>query len=309
MQITFMSQCQSIDFLKASIPHAIKFLAPILNSVKLHTLTRVVITGSDYKSYSAALQQYRSEIDKTVNVTHSNGLDGVAMTLHGVLPNGEMQQVIFIKEFMFLAFIIDLINMAGINLLDLGLDIGVGGKVTPDFGLSTILHEFGHAAEYQISYESYSYSPPDREFILPRELDEYLFHESMQLWSEYFAERFAAKITPRFEVDKTNDIATYLVNTPYPSTLPSQAAHAYRIVYFLAIHVARLHQNENQFSHAHFIEKYPQLAGYVPFFLEFDKILLDLYNRQGQWNLIDDMQKVISIFRRVINYEQFLQEA
>ena len=290
-----MPECKNVEVFRKSHTISFRFLQRIIKELELHSLKKIIIAGSESDAYSSALQRYGSELDHHIVVTNSDGLSGAAVVIHGIVPNGSIEQIVFIKDFLYMAFVEDLLNYEHPTTDD---------KFQLNIGFYYIFHELGHVVEYQTSFETYGYCSPDKVFYLRYEYKEYILGQAMQLWSEYFAESLAVAVAPNATKNSIGDIIEYLNRTVYPDELPAQLNHSYFVAYFLVHYLASLHYRGENLPSLTSIENNSILAGYQEPFEIISETLLDLYARRGEWNFQDDSLRFSEAYSSLIIYER-----
>lgn len=300
MELIFMPEC-NLDPIVRNLDHVvISLLGNLLSKLNLHSLQKIVITGEGMADYTAALQQHGSELDSHINITNSSNLQGAAVVIHGVRPDNQIEQIFFIKDFIYELFVLGLFIME--NPEQTNGDASQGA-----IGLSFLMHEIGHAIEYQTSYENYGYHAPDKVFDLRYEYEEYVRYEAMQLWSEYYAERIAQSVVSEYvqnAMHDLHDVCEYLSSERYPEQLNAQLNHSYRVCYFLVHYIASLHCRSEEFPLLESITEYSQLSGYQESFQSISNTLLDLFSRYGRWDFESDSQLLVDAYKMLIAYEQ-----
>lgn len=296
MELLYMPECDMSGLPENHTLIANSFFHAMVEKFCLHSLDKLIVTGNEDCEYRTAIQQYGSELDQHITITGDEGLVGAAVVIHGII-DGKIKQRIFVRSYIYSAFLV-------------GYIILMQPTVPPELsekdwkqGICYILHELGHAVEYQMSYELYNYSPPDKEFNLGYEYEEYILHEAMQLWSEYFAERISATLTEKVNYTSLDNLAEYLNNTPYPRELNKQLNHSYRVTYFLVFYLASLHTHGQQFALPDLV-KYSYLHEYEKVFRALSDTLFDFFSRTKEWDFENDVQRLVNDYMKIIEFER-----
>ena len=296
MELIYMPDCDKTELPQGHRIIANSFFQEMVAKLELYSLDKLIITGAEDVEYFSALQQYGSELDHNISITNSEGLIGAAVVIHGIIDGG-IKQRIFIRATIYAAF------FTGYAVKAQGTIPQELAGTDWDIGLRCITHELGHALEYQTSYELYHYSAPDKGFNLRYEYEEYIQHEAMQLWSEYFAERLSSSLSDHVDYTPLDSLEDYLRDNVYPHELRGQLNHSYRVTYFLVHHLASCHGHEQQFTQAN-LDKCSHLPKYQKVFLKISDVLQDLFLRQGKWHFEEDLQSLTNAYNGIIECER-----
>lgn len=170
-------------------------------------------------------------------------------------------------------------------------------------GMQCFMHEIGHALDYQKMYNNYGYFPPDKIFNLAQEYDDFIYHEGLTIWSEYYAEHIASNFS-RNDTENTKVLADYIHGTTYPQKLNEQVEHSFRVAYNFAHYAAKCH---SQKLNNEVLKKQLENAGleaYSPILLSLYDLLADLMDRFENWDFPNDSKKLAVIFDGLIRLEK-----
>jgi hypothetical protein len=120
----------------------------IFAEIGLTTVQKFVVTDNDDR-YIKSINKHAGHIDNNIRITNDDHI-GVCVVIRGIdKKNNTLNQVIFVKDFIFNHFILSMIYS---NILDQKQIESLA------YSKEIIFHEIGHALDYQIMFETYMYN-------------------------------------------------------------------------------------------------------------------------------------------------------
>jgi len=221
--------------------YAISFLESI--TAQITSVKKVIVTDSTPQNYQNSVKELSLEIDASVGLTDN----GVAIVIHGLNADGDFEQRIFIRGDIFHSFCLYHYGQRLVDQLSEKLDNEqvASFKASAIIAFRVVLHEIGHAVNYERLYSAYGYLTPDRKaYYLPKELDKFAEYEMMTIWSEYFAERFAFSVSRESAAPSEDDVMELLHDSRSYGVVEN-AGKTFRLLYWYALYIAYYH-NRNE---------------------------------------------------------------
>jgi hypothetical protein len=151
------------------------------------------------------------------------------------------------------------------------------------------------------------YNPPDKQFNLIFEYDEFIYHEALQLWSEYFAQRMASSFHNSSE-DYLLNLIDYVRKPFVTDNLTEQLYHSYRIAYFFILYIAYFHQANLMVPLFDDYAEEENLVSYFDSFKALADVLSDLYDRKENWDFKDDSESLANTYNQLILTDSCVKE-
>lgn len=278
MEIIIEKETLKIEYLMSKKDLIVSTLSSACNSLKLDTVSKIVITGHDTNSYRQSILKHAGHLDDHVSITDNSSYSSHGTVIRGVAVSGEFEQVIFLRDDIFIPWLYSIDSEVKKSLNEEGMDLVE--KVAP-----FIYHELGHALDYQLLYRHFGYSEEKKQFDLKYERDEYLEAEALILWSEYFAERIANIFLDTSESMEFDNLANACLYSKSAKLIGSELVdHAYRIGYYYALVVAHYHSKESTQSLNEKVGNHALLSKYSTVLYEFGETLSDLFDSIGDWD-------------------------
>lgn len=263
----------------------------LFEELKLTTIKKIVITNNDQHEYVKSVKGHAEYLDRNIHLTNDENYQGSATVIHGLDEFGALQQILFMKDFIYFSFCYSVMNKELSKQEDQDFLI-LSKEIT--------FHEIGHALNYQQMFEVYGYSTPDKQFDLSYEYEEYIMHESLQLWSEYYAQRIASAFLEKPLPTHLRDLVDFMKIKPLDNIFLKQLYHSYRIAYFFLLYIAYFHCNGEQTD---FYQKFSEdkvVSAYFEAFKPLADIMDDLFIRNNTWDFDNDCKKLKFAYEKLI---------
>lgn len=286
-----------------------EFVQSLVDQLGLLSLQAVVVTGESLSDYQHAIETHAGHLSKYINTTNDESGEGYAVVIHAS-NNGKLEQIIFLRLSLFCSLYFSIYSLLLLapetaeEKRNFDAELSKNG-VDPLFGLTCFMHEVGHALDYQHMYSIYAYEPPDKIFNLAVEYDDYIYHEGLSIWSEYYAERIATllKNDNNFSL---HPLVDFLNSSQYPTKLNAQVAHSYRAAYLFSHYTAHCHELNISAEEVKSNLQNEGLAAYCDVLTPFYILFSDLFSHVEDWNFCYDSQRIAKAFDALIKFEQIL---
>lgn len=153
------------------------FTLNLVKKFNIKSLLCIVVTSDSDEGFKKAFYKYAKGMKNEGKVSN----DVFGKVLANITKKGKLNQIIFMKSGIFLALIYLIHNKKYLNLTE--------------YAERLMLHEFGHVIDDETRHINGCYFYHPSKFNLKIEEKEFLLHQSLSLWSEYFAEKFSVENT------------------------------------------------------------------------------------------------------------------
>ncbi len=271
---------------------------PCINrlSDKIESLKYFVIGDSETDTFIETIAEYSAILHTESHAENTQMYQVAAKTLEGTDENGEYCQAIIVKSGLLIGFVTDLFslndNIAEPNYTDMQW-----------LGLTTIVHEIGHAVDNQFIYKIRDTVNTRSAFDLnnPDDREEYILLSCISIWSEYFAESFVYDSFPMLR-DKVDDDTNNLIECAknYYGQNIYAADRVYRIIYFF-VHL--LAQKGEACYNSLFATDSPLIC-YKDYLLNIGSELTKLKNVYPHWNIDTDLSSLQQNYANMLIFEK-----
>lgn len=293
MEIILESTCNRRDEMFALKNKIEECLNLIFIQLGLHSLKKIVVTDHDTNIYIETIKEYVGNIDKQINITNTNDYQGAAVVIEGIDEEGVFTQLLFIKDFMYFAFLVDLLEIDQSQIGEMPR-----GKVF-------FFHEIGHAINNQTLFENYGHTDPQKTFNLRFEYGEYVKHEALLIWSEYYAEIIASCFSDSQAPMYLNNLENS-IDILFPDLPNEQLHHSYRVAYHFAHYIAYYHYNNLEIPLFKKCSTDNKIYKYINVFSKLAKLLNDLLTRYDTWDFECDSNYLSNVYNELILLERNL---
>ena len=282
---TFKTLCNNVVF-------------PCINrfSDKIESLKYFVIGDSETKAFIETIDEFSSVLHTESHSENTPMYQVAAKTLEGTDDNGKYCQAIIVKSGLLIGFVTDLFSLNG-NITDQNC------TDMQWLGLTTIVHEIGHAVDNQFIFKIRDTVNKRSAFDLnnPNDREEYIFLSCISIWSEFFAESFVYDSFPMLCNKVDDDINNLLecAKNYYGQNIYA-ADRVYRIIYFF-VHL--LAQKGEDCYDSLFSPNSPLIC-YKDYLLNIGSELTKLKNVYPHWNINTDLSPLQQNYTNMLIFEK-----
>lgn len=284
MKLIIDNQCtymKEVDYLDQKIE---KVLNAILDKVNVSSLTKIIITSADDAEYREAVRYYSVEIDEETNVTVGDYV-GVAVTIRGINQNGELEQIIFMRESIYLY-----LKRYFFEKNDKETTCELEQQA-----YEILIHEIGHSIDEEYRYRKYEDIPVAKEYNLEFELEEYSIYEMLQLWSEYFAQRFVYILCENPSLVSDGEIKKNMEYIENDNFLEKNN-QMYRCLYYFAHYMAYYHHNKQELP----LLNQENLIKVTDILKEIEMKFKQLYDKYLEWDYNEVKQSFATLYAKLL---------
>ena len=174
------------------------------------------------------------------------------------------------------------------------------------YGVHLIVHEIGHAIDYENRYRMFGTVNTKTFYKLgnERERQEYFLENAFSLWGEYYAEAFSFKIFNKTPNQNEGNLR-WCINSYFKDQVNFYLERAYRMLYFFVLTMAYEHEKLDHKEHMNFdrFGKDKTLVEYLPYFVQVEEEIYKLYQDYPYWSSTNDLNGLMKAFNMLIQHE------
>lgn len=295
------SDFQINDNVKPIIEGLLQF---VLEEYPIHTLDYFVVSEAEPRKFADCVKKYATIVGTQANVTQDDSYCAVGKTLFGLDEKGNLHQAIIIGSFVCREAFVESGRMMKIIRIDGNPDYEK--ELDKLFGIHSIVHELGHAVDYENQYRMFGRVDTKVSYNLEieEERQQYFLHNAVSLWGEYYAEYFSYKMFRSPESQNENSLLQ-CVEKYKSKERGFNFERAYRILEFFLLTLA-FKQSKDPERKMLFSDEYRNnnlLAEYVHVFTAAENAINELSDKYPGWKSIDVLKPLANVYEVLTRYE------
>ena len=279
-------------------------LQGVLEGQQLDTLDYFVVTDTEAGEFEKAVSKYAAIVGTEANVTRDGSYRAEGKTLSGLGIDGRLHQVIIITSAICRKAIMEVALMLG--YLNIDEKTIHEEQLEQLYGIHLILHEIGHAVDYENRYRMFGTVNTKTSYNLgnERERQEYFLENAFSLWGEYYAEAFSFKNFNKTPNQNEGNLR-WCIDSYFEDQVNFYLERAYRILYFFVLSMAYEHEKLDHKGHMNFdrFGKDKTLVEYIPYFVQVEDAIYNLYQNYPHWCSTHDLNELVKAFTNLIQHE------
>lgn len=279
-------------------------LQGILEGQQLDTLDYFVVVETESGEFEKAVSKYAAIVGTEANVTRDVSYHAEGKTLSGLGIDGRLHQVIIITSAIFRKAIMEVALMLG--YLNIDEKTIHEEQLEQLYGVHLIVHEIGHAVDYENRYRMFGTVNTKTFYNLgnERERQEYFLENAFSLWGEYYAEAFSFKNFNKTPNQNEGNLR-WCIDSYFDDQVNFYLERAYRILYFFVLTMAYEHEKLDHKEHMNF-DRFGEdktLVEYLPYFVQVEEEIYKLYQDYPYWSSTNDLDGLMKAFNMLIQHE------
>ena len=279
-------------------------LQGILEGQQLDTLDYFVVVETESGEFENAVSKYAAIVGTEANVTRDVSYHAEGKTLSGLGIDGRLHQVIIITSAICRKAIMEVALMLG--YLNIDEKTIHEEQLEQLYGVHLIVHEIGHAVDYENRYRMFGTVNTKTFYNLgnERERQEYFLENAFSLWGEYYAEAFSFKNFNKTPNQNEGNLR-WCIDSYFDNQVNFYLERAYRILYFFVLTMAYEHEKLDHKEHMNFdrFGKDKTLVEYLPYFVQVEEEIYKLYQDYPYWSSTKDLNGLMKAFNMLIQHE------
>ena len=292
MKIEIADSCTNKEVFQSNLERIDYIIKDILKGVSLNSVESVVIADTEHKKYCESLLYYAKTINTTIVPDESETYLTSGKCINGIGKDGKFKQIIVLKSATINILIVDYAILCEKQEIDISQQY----KTVQWLGITTILHEFGHAVDNENLFFTHNFINEEKCYDFSKESDfqKYFLEGAISLWGEFFAESFPYYMFPELRFltsSKVNELINCISN--YKGEDISANDRAFCIIYLFVHTIAELGYGNFDYS------KLDSFPDYIPYLQAVENEMFYLLEKYPNISPDTDFNKLKIFFNRL----------
>lgn len=292
MKIEIANNCANREGFLSCLKRIDYIIDDLSSRLNISSVESIIIADTEDQKYYEALCYYAKTINATIALHESGSYQDAGKCISGIGADGKFKQIIVLKSAIINILMLDYAILCEKQ----SLDISQQYRSVQWLGITTILHEFGHAIDNQnlFFYHNFLNEEKGYNFSIKSEFEQYFLDGAISLWGEFFAESIPFNMYPALKTlttSKFNELVNCINN--YKGKNISANDRAFRIIYLFVHTIAELGYGNFDYS------KLDGFSNYIPYLRSIEHEMFNLLEKYPNIIPNADFNKLKIIFNRL----------
>lgn len=292
MKIEIANSCANKEGFRSCLNRIDYIVKDLSNGLNLSSVKSIIIADTEDHKYYETLCYYARTINATIAPYGSGIYQDVGKCISGIGADGQFKQIIVLKSAIINILMLDYAILCEKQRLDISQHY----RTVQWLGITTILHEFGHAIDNENLFFNHSFVNKEKgyDFSIKSDFEQYFLDGAISLWGEFFAESLPFNMYPALRTlttSKVNELVNCINN--YKGENVSANDRAFRIINLFVHTVAELGYGNFDYS------KLDSFPNYISYLQAIENEMFNLLEKYPNIIPNTDLNKLKIIFNRL----------